>query len=166
MDSKLCKSCNSEKPLTTEFWHRAKRRPDGWEWKCKECVKKQTLSNYYKNKEKWNETTKRNHHKRREKIQELKTNLSCTKCNESRHWLLDFHHIDPTKKDFQLSQGERYGWEKVEQEIDKCVVLCSNCHRDFHYQEKTKGITIKDYLIWNPEKKYVSSVLDEYQKKV
>lgn len=146
MGTKLCKTCNVEKLLTVEFWHKSKRKKDGWEYSCKECVQKRTLNNYYSNKAKWNETTKQNHRKRREKIQELKADLSCAKCDESRYWLLDFHHIDPTQKDFQLSQGERYGWEKVQSEIEKCVVLCSNCHRDFHHLEKTTRITIKDYL--------------------
>ena len=146
METKLCKTCNTEKPLTTELWHKSKSKKDGWEYSCKECVKKRTRNNYYSNKEKWNETTKRNHRKRREKIQELKANLSCTKCNEHRHWLLDFHHIDPKYKDFQLSQGERYGWEKVQSEIEKCIVLCSNCHRDFHYLEKQTRINIKEYV--------------------
>jgi Zn finger protein HypA/HybF involved in hydrogenase expression len=146
METKLCKTCNVEKLLTVEFWHKSKRRKDGWEYNCKECVQKRTLDNYNSNKTKWNETTKKNHRKRREKIQELKADLSCAKCDESRHWLLDFHHIDPTQKDFQLSQGERYGWEKVQSEIEKCVVLCSNCHRDFHHLEKKTRITIQDYL--------------------
>ncbi len=149
METKLCKTCNTEKPLTGDFWHKAKRRPDGWEYSCKECVKERTRNNYHSNKEKWNETTKRNHRKRREKLQELKASLSCTKCNEQRHWLLDFHHVDPTQKDFQLSQGERYGWEKVQSEIEKCVVLCSNCHRDFHYLEKKDGISIEEYVHLN-----------------
>jgi len=66
--------------------------------------------------------------------------------------LLDFHHIDPTQKDFQLSQGERYGWEKVQSEIEKCIVLCSNCHRDFHYLEKKDGISIEEYVNLNKNK--------------
>jgi transcription elongation factor Elf1 len=163
MESKLCKTCDTKKLLTTDFWHKSKRKSDGWEYNCKECVKKRTLNNYYANKEHWNQTTKKNHRKRREKIQELKTNFSCKKCNEQRHWLLDFHHIDPSKKDFQLSQGERYGWEKVQKEIDKCIVLCSNCHRDFHHQEKTKEMKIEDYLTWEYVKEFVSSVLENYE---
>jgi predicted HNH restriction endonuclease len=146
MGSKLCKSCNTEKPLTIEFWHKSKRKKDGWEYNCKECVKKRTLANYYANKEKWNKTTRKNKAKQRQRINEYKDTLSCSKCNESRNWLLDFHHPDPNEKEFQISQGERYGWEKVKKEIDKCIPLCSNCHRDFHYQEKQTGVSIEEYL--------------------
>ena len=145
-NKKHCKVCDNLFPLTTEYFHKRKGSKDGFEWKCKSCVKKRTLENYYKNKEKWNETTKKNKALQRQRINEYKDSKSCLKCGENRNWLLDFHHKDPTQKDFQISQGERFGWEKVKKEIDKCVVLCSNCHRDFHYQEKQNKITIENYL--------------------
>lgn len=147
-----CIKCDNHKPQTSEFWHKRSSSKDGWEFYCKECVKKTTLENYNKNKKKWNETTRKNKQLQRDRINKFKNSCSCLKCGENRNWLLDFHHTDPTKKDFQISQGERFGWEKVKNEIDKCVVLCSNCHRDFHYQEKQTNITIQEYLnpIWLP----------------
>lgn len=47
----------------------------------------------------------------------------------------DFHHLDPSEKDFKISgQGVRHlDWNVVQQELDKCVLLCSNCHRLRHY---------------------------------
>lgn len=143
---KYCKKCDSHKPLNKEFWHKRKSSKDGFEFYCKACVKKTTLSNYNANKESWNATTRKNKQLQRDRINEYKNNCSCSKCDESRNWLLDFHHINPNEKSFQISQGERYGWKKVKQEIEKCVVLCSNCHRDFHYQEKENQITIQQYL--------------------
>ena len=143
---RYCKKCDSHKPQTTEYWHKRKSRKDGWEFYCKECIKKTTLANYNKNKEKWNKTTRKNKKLQRQRINEYKNSLNCLKCGESRNWLLDFHHKDPNQKDFQISQGERYGWEKVKREIEKCIVLCSNCHRDFHYQEKENQVTINQYL--------------------
>lgn len=144
---RYCKKCDSHKPQTEEYWHKRNSRKDGWEFYCKECVKKTTLINYNKNKKKWNETTQKNKKLQRQRIDEYKSPLSCEKCGESRNWLLDFHHKDPTQKSFQISQGERYGWEKVKEEIKKCIVLCSNCHRDFHYQEKNYKISIENYLV-------------------
>lgn len=143
---RYCKKCDSHKPLTKEYWHKRSSRKDGWEFYCKECVKKTTLANYNKNKEAWNKTTRKNKKLQRQRINEYKDSLSCSKCGESRNWLLDFHHQDPSQKDFQISQGERFGWEKVKNEIEKCIPLCSNCHRDFHYQEKKNNIDIKEYL--------------------
>jgi DNA-binding CsgD family transcriptional regulator len=49
---------------------------------------------------------------------------------------LDFHHIDPSKKDFNLSQNFCKSWDTIKKELDKCVLLCSNCHREVH-----EGIT-------------------------
>lgn len=45
---------------------------------------------------------------------------------------MDFHHLDPSKKDFALSQNMCKAWSKIKDELDKCVLLCSNCHREVH----------------------------------
>lgn len=44
---------------------------------------------------------------------------------------MDWHHINPGEKDFCLGKGGLTGksWEDILQEMDKCCVLCSNCHR-------------------------------------
>jgi len=46
---------------------------------------------------------------------------------------LEFHHIDPTQKDFSISsKGYTRSWSKVKEELDKCMILCANCHRELH----------------------------------
>src|ERR1044071_4011141 len=46
---------------------------------------------------------------------------------------LEFHHLDPTQKDFGISsKGYARSWERVKQETEKCLLLCANCHREFH----------------------------------
>ena len=50
-------------------------------------------------------------------------------------WALDFHHLDSTKKDFGISQYIKLSWEKVRNELDKCIMVCANCHREIHYNE-------------------------------
>lgn len=46
---------------------------------------------------------------------------------------LDFHHIDPAKKNFKLSMEELYrSWKVIIEEVDKCVLICANCHREIH----------------------------------
>ena len=46
---------------------------------------------------------------------------------------LEFHHLDPTQKDFGIShKGYTRSWEKVKEEVDKCILLCANCHREIH----------------------------------
>jgi hypothetical protein len=51
----------------------------------------------------------------------------------------DFHHIDPRQKALLPRVALRGSWEKAVEELDKCVLLCSNCHRLRHYGEKNEG---------------------------
>jgi hypothetical protein len=44
---------------------------------------------------------------------------------------LEFHHIDPKEKDFSIS-AKSYSFERLKQEVDKCIMLCSNCHTEVH----------------------------------
>ncbi|PIR88328.1 MAG: hypothetical protein COU09_02735 [Candidatus Harrisonbacteria bacterium CG10_big_fil_rev_8_21_14_0_10_44_23] len=46
---------------------------------------------------------------------------------------LDLHHVDPRTKEFSLStKGLTRSWEKIKKEIEKCVLICANCHREVH----------------------------------
>ena len=46
---------------------------------------------------------------------------------------LEFHHTDPKQKDFNLSSLKRYSFNDiVKSELDKCVLVCANCHREVH----------------------------------
>src|SRR5574340_1604533 len=45
----------------------------------------------------------------------------------------DFHHIDPTKKDYNPSVVLDQTWERATEELDKCILVCSNCHRILHH---------------------------------
>jgi hypothetical protein len=44
---------------------------------------------------------------------------------------LEFHHLDPSEKDFAIS-GKIRSWTALEVELKKCVMLCANCHREVH----------------------------------
>lgn len=46
---------------------------------------------------------------------------------------LTFHHRDKTKKEFNISSiFHILSWDKIKQELDKCHLLCSNCHYEVH----------------------------------
>lgn len=65
----------------------------------------------------------------------LKDN-ECFGChNTYPHYMYDFHHVDPSTKKFKLSgNGLNRKWDLVLEEIEKCVMLCPNCHRIAHYK--------------------------------
>ncbi len=92
-------------------------------------------------KEKHRKTHLKKKRKNKEWLEKLKSELKCIKCNENRHWVLDFHHKNPLEKDNNVSilliSASR---DRVEKEIKKCDILCANCHRDLHYKEKISTI--------------------------
>ena len=84
------------------------------------------------------EANDRRRERNRQWLEDLKSQLKCEKCEESRYWLLDFHHLDPNEKEASIAYLLRSSTkQKVQQEMEKCIVLCSNCHRDLHHQERT-----------------------------
>lgn len=50
------------------------------------------------------------------------------KCNGS----LVFHHVDHEDKDFSVASGSIRSWKRVKKELDKCVIVCMNCHGELH----------------------------------
>lgn len=54
---------------------------------------------------------------------------------------LEFHHLDPQKKEFGIAQkGYTRSWNNVKKELDKCLLLCSNCHKELHFKLKNGDI--------------------------
>lgn len=75
--------------------------------------------------------------RRRQEWQEYKAGLSCSKCGFSHVAALDFHHEDPSEKEYDVNRLISNGqFKKAEEELKKCIVLCANCHRIHHYEEK------------------------------
>lgn len=55
----------------------------------------------------------------------------CTLCGYNRCLrAMHFHHLNQHEKDFDISQ--MYHWEEIEEELEKCVLLCANCHMEVH----------------------------------
>ena len=133
METKICTKCGRELPLDQFNWRskaKGTRRDD-----CKDC------HNGYM-KEKYRE--------KKLEIQDLKQGLKCAKCGYDRCGAaLDFHHINPDEKDERIAQmiSNRYSLDKIYEEIKKCVVLCANCHREFHaIEHENIGFTIEQFL--------------------
>ena len=76
-----------------------------------------------------------------EYVQNLKSQLSCVDCGEQHPATLQFHHLNSEDKVFNISTAARHGTSlnRIKQEIQKCVVLCANCHFIRHYNMQKKN---------------------------
>lgn len=70
----------------------------------------------------------------RQFIKDYLSNKKCARCPENHIACLDFHHKDPSTKDFKIAEAatKRYSKTKILREIEKCEILCANCHRKEH----------------------------------
>ena len=104
----LCVDCGEDNPK--DFYPRQKAR-------CKKCHNKIT--------------TKDGKNKRIKAIELF--GGCCQHCGYDKCYAaLEFHHIDPTIKD--VNYGTMRGWtfSRIKKELDKCILLCANCHREEH----------------------------------
>jgi predicted HNH restriction endonuclease len=62
----------------------------------------------------------------------------CERCGYSKPFpsVYDFHHKDPTKKDFGLGEGSVKAFARMKKEADKCALLCKNCHAEVHEEQR------------------------------
>lgn len=58
----------------------------------------------------------------------------CIRCGYNEHLAaLTFHHLEPNEKEFTIAYNRHsVSWDKLKEELDKCVILCSNCHNIEH----------------------------------
>ena len=113
---KPCSICLEVKPLA----HRSSR--------CKDCHNIYMRQHYLDNKQKYIEKAARNNLKTRDKVRAEKQK-PCADCGKSfPYYVMDFDHL--SDKAFNISESmAKVGWTKLKLEIDKCEVVCSNCHR-------------------------------------
>lgn len=115
---KNCYSCKKDKPLT-EYYSKGKGR---FQSRCKKCA------NQYYN-ERWIGRKKK-------AIEYL--GGSCKKCGYNKFYgALEFHHLDETKKDMEWKDLRKVSWATVVEELDKCQLLCANCHRETHNEMRS-----------------------------
>lgn len=128
-NSKVCKVCEQRKPLT-DFYKFSSGRIHST---CKGC---------------WNCKERSRYKIKIADFEVYKADIGCQKCGESRPYVLDFHHKNPKEKSFSISDKTRTGLmnSEVQKEISKCILLCANCHREFHHLCKSRNITIETYL--------------------
>ncbi|MEK6860588.1 MAG: hypothetical protein AABY07_01335 [Nanoarchaeota archaeon] len=106
-----------------------------WKEEHHDDIKKYRRTWYYKNRERAYNKTRERKIIIREWFKDLKQNLKCNRCDENHPATLHFHHIDPKKKIMSLAMMINHAWskEKILLEMEKCEVLCANCHAKEHY---------------------------------
>ncbi len=156
MKTRICKKCKEKKSIG-EFSSFSYTTKDGKvhisiRWTCKECMNnryseyfdtialyreshKEEIADYYKNKEvkKDKEAVNKRTQNNKKMAVEYLGGL-CFDCSNSfPDCVFDFHHRDPALKITTIGKIITHSWEKIKVELDKCDLLCSNCHRIRHY---------------------------------
>ena len=77
---------------------------------------------------------KQNRKKNQDFLNSIKSDLKCKECGEDRFYCLDFHHKNPKEKERSIAASINCSQKFLLEEIAKCDVLCSNCHRAWHWE--------------------------------
>ncbi len=113
-----CSKCKEQKEIT-EFYTRNDKL-NGHYSHCKTCHNENCM-NRWKERRLWAIEQKGN---------------KCNDCgNVYPPYVYDFHHLDPTQKDFDWKKMRLVSHDNMVKELDKCVLICSNCHRIRHNQD-------------------------------
>lgn len=87
---------------------------------------------YEENKDKWKEINRKSYLKKKQYIDDYKLCRGCQICNYNKYAsALVFHHPNDDKK-FGIGSRKAFGLERLKKEMEKCVVLCMNCHAELH----------------------------------
>lgn len=131
MESKECIKCKIIKTLD-QF----NKKRNGLQPFCRDCSKKAFKKHYQDNKQYYIDKTKRERNEVVNFVKQIKKNSSCKNCGENHPATLQFHHRDPKYKEFEIPDGINKGFciKRIQKEIDKCDILCANCHFKEHYK--------------------------------
>lgn len=132
METQVCNCCQETKPIE-EF---------SWRWKhlgqrqrtCRACQSKQKKAWYEKNKdfhkEKIYENKQRNIETSRAYVWDFLLAHPCAECGETDPTVLEFDHVRGEKRaEVTKLMRDGYTLKIIQEEIEKCVVLCANCHK-------------------------------------
>lgn len=130
--NKTCSKCNLS--LDISNYNKNKRKADGLQTYCKLCSRLNSRAYYADNKEYHAAATRKRSDKvvkeNRQRVYDIFTNSKCADCPERNILTFEFDHVRGVKVDcVTLLLKSGYCWETVKAEIDKCDIVCANCHR-------------------------------------
>lgn len=134
MEQLKCNKCGRENLTLDDFpW---KNKAKGKKTKaCKECTVKTSMKHYISNKERYIAASAKRSKEQRliisEKLYGFLTGKECKDCGTTDIRVFEFDHLDPSLKQFNIGNAANQGvsWERILNEIEKCEIICANCHR-------------------------------------
>jgi len=134
MLEKICSMC--KKNLSLELFKKNKTKKDGLQAQCINCQKEYRKKHYNENRQKYIDKSSKRTKEFRIWWKIYKSNLKCEICGENHPATLDFHHIEQENKESEISGLiSNANKKRLFEEISKCIIICSNCHRKIHYKE-------------------------------
>lgn len=131
MKTKICSRCQIRKLV--ENFCRCSRLSDGLQSACKSCMNDSYNRSRAKKYKHYNEVKRLRREKCRAAFRAWLETQQCFTCGEIDSDLFDLHHIDPNKKDVNIADvKDTWAWDRLQTELDKCVVICCKCHRKIH----------------------------------
>lgn len=101
---------------------------------CKVCLNKKQKIQYANNTTYYLDRNRNRRAGNRDWYQELKNKTPCAKCGvRYPHYVMDFDHKDPSTKTMCIAKMMGYSKKAILHEINKCELLCANCHREKTY---------------------------------
>ena len=126
---KTCTHC-SRRQAKKNFRKRSAVKDGLTSW-CKQCLGEHHQRYYQENKKKFRKHTLKCRRRASKQVQKIK-DQPCSDCKQRfPSYVMDFDHRDPKLKEFNIGTAVSHGfaWERIEAEIAKCDLVCSNCHR-------------------------------------
>lgn len=136
MTERTCRLCNEtkEEHLFTKDYRKGKNY-GRYVNKCTSCTVKENTFYRHKRKDDYNQKAKTKRHERKLRAIEYKGGV-CNDCKQVvHHCAFDFHHLDSSTKHKDPGLMMSHSDEELFKELDKCILLCSNCHRVRHFNE-------------------------------
>lgn len=132
MKTKICSHCKMEKEIEEFSWaNKAKRL---YQHRCKTCQALFVHNHYKTHRDRYDEVRDKNRERYRKEYDAYRITLKCSNCGDPRWYILDHHHVNPDDKYLGInSMRGFYPLTTIMKEIEKCIVLCANCHREVEY---------------------------------
>lgn len=113
MSNFKCTDCSIELNEDTGY----KKTETKWQSKCKKCFNEYCVNRWKKR-----------------KIEAIEYKGGCCSvCGYKKFYgALEFHHLDSSQKDADWGKIRLWSWDKIKNELDKCICVCANCHREIH----------------------------------